>query len=525
MKEKRILLFLLLAPGTSKADGTDNNQPLRGKTFLPPRSESVNVARELTLWHRYINLFCQDYYGAFTITGEYKHTFRPERMAEYFWAVDELTITGSQVANRNDETQILADYFGLSPQFQSSVRMKPEIATGVIAFNLYLGHEDYYLRLHIPYVATRWHYKLFETIAPASVNTPYPALYMDGAAVAPPATSFTQAIAGNLAWGQMQDPLRFGRIVGPQRKSGLAEPQIALGYNIINTPISHFGIALRGSIPAGTRSTAEFLFEPILGNGHHPELGIGVTGHWIVWEKDGNQSVGIYTDINLTHLFNSRQRRSFDLINPADPSNNDFRGFGTRYILAKEFNILGTYTGRLIPVINITSLECDVSVAIQVDAVIMASYHYKNYSVDFGYNAWLRSHEMISNREKIPENRYALKGIQDVSTLFGPNNDTQSTATIYGNNLALQAVVADPHPPVFFNDDQIDERSAQATRAFTHKLFGSFGYAWECTRTIAPFIGIGAEFEFEGLNPRHEIKANNNSISQWGVWIKAGFGF
>lgn len=525
----KIVSIFILGPALLLANDDDFNQPLHGKTFLAPRSQSVNAARELVLWHRYINQFCQNFYGAFSLTPEYGHSFRPERLAEYFWGVDNLIISGSQVANRDNQTQILADYFGLSPLFQSTVRMKPEIRTALVDFDLYLGWQDYYFRIHAPYVWTRWHYELFESVAPQILpQGSYPALYMAPTSIPAPANSFKQAIAGNLTWGDVKQSLLFGRIDGAQRKSGFAEAQLALGWNFINNSIAHAGLNIRGSIPAGTRSKAVYLFEPIIGNGHHPELGLGFTGHLILWEKDGEQTVGIYSDINLTHLFNSRQRRSFDLINPSDPNNIEFKGFGTRYILAKQFDVFGNYTGVTVPTINVTTLECDVSMAIQIDAVIMASYEYKGYTVDLGYDVWFRSREMISNREKIPSfPHYALKGIQNVAiNLTTPSNATQSTATIFGNNLADQALVADPNPPVFFNDNMIDESSAEATRGFTHKVFGDFGYSWQnCTCYVEPFLGIGGEVEFEGLNPRHEIKANKNSISQWGVWIKGGFGF
>ena len=519
---KKLLVFLALTTCTIHADDDDFNQPLHGKTFLAPRSPSVNAAQELAIWHPYINQYCQDFYGAFATTLSLGSSYRPERLAEYFWALDQLTITGSQVANRDNEIQLLADYFGLSPLFQSTVRMRPKIHTGLVDFNLYLGYQNFYFRIHAPYVWTRWNYQLFETIAPG-VPLPgsYPAGYMGAGIVPAPATSFEQAIAGNLTWGDVSQPLLFGRIAGPQSKKGFAEAQLALGWNFLNSSIGHAGLNIRGSIPAGNRSQAIYLFEPILGNGRHPELGMGFTGHLILWEKDGEQTVGIYADVNITHLFNARQRRSFDLINPSDPQNINYKGSGTRYILAKVFDSAGNYTGVTQPAINITTLECDVSVAVQIDAVFMASYQYKNYLVDFGYNAWLRSREMISNREHIQNNRYALKGIQDAL-----GNGTQSTATIFGNDFADQAAVADPAPPVFFNDNQIDEKSAQASRGFTHKLFGSFGYSWdECTCFVQPFIGVGAQFEFEGLNPRHDIKANKNSISQWAVWLKGGFGF
>ena len=485
----------------------------------------MNAARELVLWHRYINQYCQNFYGAFSITPEYKHSFRPSRLAEYFFGVDELEISGSQVPNRDESRDILADYFGLAPSFQSTVFMKPEIRTGLIDLNLYLGYQDYYLRIHVPYVWTKWTFELNETITPRN-NPPvdYPPLYMDTLAVTPPASSFTQAIEGGLTWGQVKDGIQFGRINKPKGISGFAEAQVALGWNFVNTPIGHAGLNLRGSIPAGTRSKAIYLFEPIIGNGRHAEIGLGFTGHLILWEKDGNQNIGIYADANITHLFNSRQRRSFDLINPSDPQNLEYLGFGTRYILAKQFDIFGNYSA--LPAIDVTTLECNVSVAIQIDAVIMASYENRGYTADLGYNVWFRSREMISDRERIPHNKYALKGIQNVATFAGLSNATQSTATIFGDPFADQAAVADPNPPVFFNDDQIYESSAEATRGFTHKMFGDFGYTWDnCMHYISPFLGIGGEVEFEGLNPRHEIKANKNSISQWGVWIKTGFGF
>lgn len=526
MKKINILILAIITQ-LLHANSDDLNQPLRGHTFLAPRSDSVNAARELTLWHRYINQYCQNWYGAFSVTPEYKHSFRPNRLAEYFFGVDQLVVAGSQVPNRTPGIDFLADYFGLSPSFESVINMDPQIRTGLIDFDFYLGYQDYYFRVHVPYVWTRWTYELNEVITPANPTTDYPAGYMGIGPVTPPAASFTQAIQGNLTWGQVTQPLNFGKINNPKGISGFAEAQLALGWNFINTPLAHVGLNLRGSIPAGTRSKAIYLFEPIIGNGHHAEIGVGFTSHAVLWEKDGLQNISIFCDVNLTHLFASRQRRSFDLINPADPQNVHYLGFASRYILAKEFDELGNYTGKSLPVIDITTLECDVSAAIQMDFALMASYECGPYTADLGYNAWFRSREMISNREQIQNNRYALKGIQNVA---GPGplgaQATQSEATIYGNNFADQALVADPNPPVFFNDKMINESSAQASRGFTHKLFGSFGCTYDdCMHWISPFYGIGGEVEFEGLNPRHEIKANKNSISQWGVWLKFGFGY
>ena len=81
--------------------------------------------------------------------------------------------------------------------------------------------------------------------------------------------------------------------VGSTHRSGFAEAQLALGWNFVNCQIGHAGLNIRGSIPAGTRSKAIYLFEAIIGNGHHAELGIGFTGHLILWERDGEQQITI----------------------------------------------------------------------------------------------------------------------------------------------------------------------------------------------------------------------------------------
>lgn len=201
--KKIIKILIILAPLSAYAMDDDLNQAIHGKTFLSPRSQSVNAARELVLWHPYINLYDQNFYGAFSITPEYGHSFRPARLAEYFFGVDELVISGSQVANRNNETQLLADYFGLSPLFQSTVRMEPEIRTALIDLDFYLGWQDFYFRIHAPVVWTKWIFELHETIAPQVLpQGTYPPLYMDIGSVPAPADSFKQAIAGELTWGK-----------------------------------------------------------------------------------------------------------------------------------------------------------------------------------------------------------------------------------------------------------------------------------------------------------------------------------
>jgi len=505
------ILLMLLVPCASQA-----MFPLTGYTFLSPRSQSVNADRELVGWYRFINLFGQEQpYGALTATPAGGSSFRPERLAQYFFDSDEIVISGSQVTNRL-ANQLLADYFGLSPLYQSTVYVKPSIVTFLVDFDGYLGYKDFYIRAHAPVVWTRNSLGLREVVINSGAETPYPALYMASSSIQAPATTWTQDVAGGITFGQVVQGIEFGKMPCSKSTAGLAEIQIAIGWNFCNSPRGHAGLNLRGYVPTGTRPKSEVLFEPIVGNGHHGEVGVGFTGHWLLWEKDCYQSLAVYSDINLTHLFGTTQHRSFDL----GPN-----GYLSRYMLVKQFNTSGNYTSETVPLINLTTLPCRVSAAVQLDLVVMFAYTHGRWSFDLGYDAWLRTHENISLECNITPQTLGLKGIQNVATLSGTSNATQSAATIFGNAYSDQAIVADANPPVFINTQDINICSAEAPRAFTNKIFTHLSYIFDPYSSWDPFLGLGGEVEFEGLNPRGSADNNHNSVSQWMIWLKGGIGF
>ncbi len=41
----------------------------------------------------------------------------------------------------------------------------------------------------------------------------------------------------------------------------------------------------------------------------------------------------------------------------------------------------------------------------------------------------------------------------------------------------------------------------------------------------SPFIGVGGEIEFEGINTRLTEREDKNAISQWGLWLKGGWAY
>lgn len=489
---------------------------LAGRTFYLPRPQGNDGARELVQFSRY--LYPQEsgpWHAHAMAVPAYGQSFRSERIAGYYFNSTELLVSGSESGERTPDT-FLADYFGLSPAFRSTVNIKPSIHNFSCDFDLYGCHDAFYLRLRLPAAHTRWHFALDEEVMINGRTIPFPALYMANPTVEPPYESFVQAICGDRTYGDVKEALKFGKICAcPQTKSGLADVHIDVGWHGYRTDRYYGGLYLRAVIPTAERPSPEYLFEPVLGNGHHGEAGLGALGRILLWESEGLRQVSMIGALNITHLLSSRQRRSFDICR---------NGFASRYILLKQFDENNEYTGTLVPAINVTTLPCSVSAAANIDGTLMFGYQDERYDIDLGYNFWLRTKEHICLCGDLP-GRYGVKGIQNVYDGAGdPSPLTQSTATIYGNKLTQeeQARTADDPSPVILATTDLDIRSGESPRAFTQKLFVFVGRQWTHVEHVIPYFGVGAQIEFEGVAPEKFRQANYNTVAQWGFWFKGG---
>jgi len=513
------IIVCILYAHSIRADFT-----LFGKTIMVPRSSSCNAARDLVGSRQF--LYRHDrkgFYTNFSITPEYAQTYNTNRITQYFFGFNEITISGSLVEDRG-ENDILADYFGLSPAFESVVVPRPRISYTLVTFDWFAGYHNFYARIILPVGSTTWRVCLDETIINDGTGTLFPPLYMDEYAVLPPADSFNEAIAG-VSYGQVQ-ALRYGRINGSQQHTGASDLIFMLGGLIVNHEESHVGFHLRCAVPTGNKPNPEFFFTPILGNGHFWELGLCFTSHTLIWERDDEEYISLYVDMNGTYFFNTHQRRSFDLFD-GNPNCSTLARFGSRYILAKHFDNSGNYDGVTVPLINATTLDCKVNANLQFDIVFMFAYQHCHLGFDIGYNGWIKSRELVKlddcNRQLA---NVGLKGIQNVDQVipitFSPV--TQSTATLHGNPLADQDLVSDPNSPVLVSCIDIDPQSAATSSQMTHKIFTHINYVWDPMHNVQPYFGIGGEVEFEGIRPT-DLPPMKNTRSLWALWAKGGFAY
>lgn len=559
-------------------------------TFFNPRSISRDAARDLVGWANYINKNNdgEKVYGALSITPEWTQTFRSNRITQCLFGNSlinsncspYLKISGSEVADRGEQ-DLLADYFYLPTDFESTVCFKPVIDNFIIDIGWYLGldawKKGFYFWLHAPLAHTRWDINITESVINPGVNG-YSAGYFAPSAIdrGTLLEQFTDFANGktlpNIDDITFQE-LKFAEMSNNRLiKTRVGEIRSGFGWNFYAEDDYHAGFNGQVAFPTGLRPKGEFLFEPMVGNGHFWELGFGANAHYTFWHnQDETKAWMIYGDMNITHLFTTRQARTFDLKSAGPLS---------RYMLAMEVkqpatNLLGNgtapsgqFNNDYLPVANATTLNVNVDITIQADIVLMLNYRSGKMSYDFGYNYWGRTGENITLRtiESFAEQTFALKGDARMFG-FGRNTTntvalsaTESQATVHtgtnkntnntNNNidfpelattstlpsLPLQYAPNNNNPsdqintsvpPVFMTYNDIDVQGA-GSHDSSSKLFAHISYTASTDNDWQPYIGVGGSIEFDH-SPKRNCKINNCSsscgASQWGIWMKTGATF
>ncbi len=603
------LKYLVIVPITCSLAlyASNNNNNGISPTFVG-RSQSLDNARKVAGSVGHTNLYnMEDRYSTFDVTFEYDQTFRNSRIAQVFFGGslqnnpvagatsnlvsnscnnncnsdcnsscnNAILIQGSQVSNRNANAW-LADYFYLPETYNGAFSISPKVKEFILNFDYFTGLDDWfcggYLRVYAPYVNSRWNLNYCETDNTSTATSGYDIGYFGPIAV--PASSLLPSF-GAYASGQtpaanalgsaaqtlttpiITDPLLFGKISPCNRtKNGLADLRLELGWNFRQDDCSHLGINLQIAAPTGTKRRAEFLFDPVIGNGKHWELGGGFSGHRLVWSnEDDTRHAGFYMDGTITHLFKRREQRTFDL--QGKPN--------SRYMLAEKFgpNIEGLesansqFANEYSPVANLTTFDIKVSTGVQADIVLWFNYTSCNWSWDLGYDFYGRSREKFACPDKTicsanscfstdicsPSNKnvWALKGdartIGFASTIPVSLSATEHNAAIcngtnasaslcngipagandfYHNNCGidnpesafntvldsvLYIIPTSTIAPFKVNTSiqpifiQCSDVNFARTRSISNKIFTHVNYTWdrECWN---PYLGIGGFAEF-----------------------------
>lgn len=478
------------------------------RSKFTPRAENTNLAQDFIMrGYDLPKILDNETIFEFIQGLSYHHSFKDSHIADMLFGNSQFTVSGSNVEGRK-VSDFLADFFGLSQTFESDVNIKPTItAAKWLSMITYNSCENNFVRFYFPFVVATYNIGISEIIK-STTNSLFGAGYM-GINTVQPQKSFIQALEHPESYGNVA-ALKYGKLQKKHTRSGLAEFRVEIGHIFCTMLFPYFAVYALCSIPTGNKAGSTFLFSPICGNRKHIEVGLCFSGHTPILES-AIRTIRIHAAANITTLIKHHEKRNFDLKK---------NGILSRYLPVKIFNPENKQpTGNATPLINITNLYCSVRNNIQMDAILACtgSFNYKVFSV--GYNAFLKSRDVVNIQEEFAENTYGIKGIQNLFDGSRPDSFTQSTATIFGTLFENQEEVRDP-VPVFVKNKDIEKSSGEMPFQLTHKFFASFSWSpSSCINNIfLAFLTIGAEIEFEGFNVENEINPSKSTLNQAGIF-------
>jgi hypothetical protein len=620
LKKQLLCLTVLVSAPQLFADGTTS--------LIVPRSQSFNAARQIVGWdnpkwgiHR---AYQDESYSSFNMIFEYTRTFRANSLAQALFGNDlvcsgcddlGINISGSAVANRG-ANDWLADNFGLPRDFQSTVTFKPQIQNYLLDFNYYVGLDGWwkgaYFLIYGPFVHTKWNLNAQECNITQGSTGYFQGYFSNNVVPTNQLNNSFLSYANGCTPFINNDDTAYGELtcyadlfpctpleeitwqslccsrISPEcgcegaglTRNGFGELRFVLGYDFANQDDGdyHAGIGLYVAAPTGSRvgsqddcnAKGRNLFQPIVGNGKHWELGAQITAHHIFWRsEDADRSLGLYIEANVSHLFGANQIRCFDLCSA---------GSNSRYMIAQQLatNVntsphLVQYTGTLpnavfidtpqlefanvyAPVANITRSNVRSTIGAQGDVAFSFAYQAGNFQWDLGYNFWGRSCEQLTLKGCCNADRgqWALKGDQRVYG-FSNINPTEQLATALavtdsqanihtGSNLANEVSYTGSNPTSpknFYADNSVaafatysitrvveilpasttqiytssepvliqeSDFDLQGTRGISNKIFTHFNYAW-------PDMNGGKWSPYVGLGVEAEFGSNDKSCN------------
>lgn len=539
----------------------------------------------------------ESWYGTMDVGVGYMRSFKDQGLASALFGSDlscgddcnggSVLVQGSAVTSR-DAKAWLADYLYLNCNYNGSFVVSPRIQNVVIDLDFYLGLDEWangmYFRMYGPVNWTKWALGFGVAAPESALTTSCSEGYLTPSGDEVLLDGMAKYFAGE-APASVDDVtfygLRYARMIpnctegcNNEAKWGFADLRAELGWNFLQDEDYYLGLNIQAAAPTGTKRDATYVFSPVVGNGKHWELGGGLTGHYMFWRSDDEEKhFGFYLDVNLTHLFNARELRTFDL----DGKNN------SRYMLAAKYALQTNTTSGLAgnatavtagttastyvfdnaysPVANLTTADINVSVGVQADLVAMFNFTAHGFGWDLGYNFWGRSCEKFSSCSVDTCNALSLFngankntwGLKGDARMFGYEattataralGATQSLATIHdgtnatsgigGQNLAVDNAQFATYGAGFATFLTYDESQAASsttqvktsinsillksedialvgTRGISNKVFTNIGYTWDCENWI-PYLGIGGSAEF-GQAPKCCDSISGSSVS------------
>ena len=485
--------------------GVQNLAAYTNKTFMQPRNQAlVNMPLLKTTWCERINAPLEDRFGGnFQVVGFYGQNLKKSDTGKYFGTLEKNSFSLKGADNQaaieaGEKTSTVADvdaaYIIHSMADNAATNLTLKLDPQSTSYGVDLAyHQDLskivnglYLKVILPIQHVENDPKLSVTQTAASAN---------GILAA---TNFVSYFKGDYvgAGANEQAKLTKGKINGKQSATGVADIDVALGYNFLKKESYHVGINLGLSIPTGKEPTGDYMFEPVYGTKHFG-LGGGLYAGARIW-GDADHNFKLAFAANYRYLFKASEKRYPGINN---------RNFGQYYLLAKHGVAMNGQ--KLTPAANLLTQDLDITPGSQLDGILGLAYNKGGFNIDLGYNLYFRESESVKLKNGWTEQTYGVisrTAKADSAQLAGA--DHQDARFDDKGRVAVAATT-------MIAKSGLDTSAASTESQFTHSIYGGLGYAfkeWE----YPLMLGLGGKYEFA---------SKNSALEGWQGWLKAGLSF
>ena len=252
------------------------------------------------------------YASRFEVTTTFVESYDAEQIASYLNPFDtkELRVKESVAANTNPfidngAQDILSYNFNLVTQngtFESLLSFSPVKKVFTLGLNVYKECDFGWIQVTLPFRHMETDMKLQERI----LN--------DGGGAAHDLGNFN--IGGNFQVGSMKEAfasknMKYGRINGKRKKYGFSDCLVKIGCEYKNNERVYVRPFVGTILPFSNKAQAEYMFEPILGNGKHFGIVCG-SEYGREFIHDSTRNVTFSGIAQVSYLFANHQIRSFD---------------------------------------------------------------------------------------------------------------------------------------------------------------------------------------------------------------------
>ena len=540
---KRVLALSLVAvQGMAFAD-TNN------RLFYTARPHLSNMPMTLGTFFSAANQDNPGFGGAFQATAFYEQSTDAAKAGKFFSFTDKnnFKIAGTLNAAAAD-ADALPGNFALDTAYNGKITFNPK-------------RTSYGVHLNYQQDLTNVLENLYMTAA-APVVTVEHSMGMKEEATAG-VIKFADVMAGGRLTSDFSEPVKYAKINGTQRVTGLADAQLGLGYRFMNSDRFRLQGEVHATVPTGANPTGTKMFEATVGNNGHWALGAGLGGRMNVWQNQENEDnrLSVWLNADLKYLFENNQVRTLGLKDKAGAQFARMR----QQDQANALNVLA----NSVPGVNAMSRAVRVTPGVLAEGMVWGDYTWNAWKFGAGYNVFGRQAETVKLAGKLADggtygltaalipvaagqipgaNFIAVPGIIPININLGaagqlenqagsvftltsqiesglaahavavvvggagaPAGAVQSTSDIK-TNAFIAGGAAGQTDGTFIADANLDMLAQKS--AISHKVAGQVSYSLNTDNPS--YLGLGGGYEFAG---------SNDLMSGFQVWAKFGITF